>query len=173
MKKLYLTLILSCSLMLMTGIAWAADCINVTCQELGYTTTGINSDCSKTLSCPFDSTYSACITYRTFTNGSCPANASICNSRYKITSCKSGYTLSQDRTKCVENTYEVVLTEVGSSKLQVVKAVATITGLGTKEAKELVDSVPSVIKSGVTQTEAAEIKKTLEDLGARVGIKNL
>ena len=103
MKKLYLTLVLSCSLMLMTGIAWAADCVNVTCQELGYTTTGINSDCSKTLSCPFDSTYSACITYRTFANGSCPANASICNSRYKITSCKSGYTLSQDRTKCVAN----------------------------------------------------------------------
>ena len=171
MKKLYLTLILSCSLMLMTGIAWAADCVNVTCQELGYTTTGINSDCSKTLSCPFDSTYSACITYRTFTNGSCPANANICSSRYKITSCKSGYTLSQDRTKCVENTYEVVLTEVGSNKLKVMKAVQTITGLGAKDAKALVDNAPSIIKSSVTQTEAAEIKKTLEDLGATVEIK--
>ena len=171
MKKLYLTLILSCSLMLMTGIAWAVDCVNVTCQELGYTTTGINSDCSKTLSCPFDSTYSACITYRTFTNGSCPANANICSSRYKITSCKSGYTLSQDGTKCVEITHEVVLTEAGSKKVNVIKEVSTITGLGLKEAKDLVDGAPKTIKEGVAKAEAEEMKKKLEEAGAKVELK--
>ncbi len=70
-----------------------------------------------------------------------------------------------------KSTVDVVLTAVGQQKIQVIKAVKEITGKGLKEAKELVDKLPAVIKSGVDPEEAEEIKKKLESAGAEVELK--
>ena len=67
--------------------------------------------------------------------------------------------------------FNVVLAEVGASKMGVIKLVKEITGLGLKEAKELVDSAPKAIKENVGKDEAEEIKKKLEDAGAKVELK--
>ncbi len=67
--------------------------------------------------------------------------------------------------------FTVVLKEAGASKLAVVKAVKELTGLGLKEAKDLVDGAPSNIKEGVTKAEAEGLKKSLEDAGAVVELK--
>ena len=66
--------------------------------------------------------------------------------------------------------FEVVLTEVGPKKINVIKAVRQVTSLGLKEAKEVVDGCPKTIKDGVNKDEAAEIKKTFEAEGAKVEI---
>lgn len=72
----------------------------------------------------------------------------------------------------VEKTeFDVILTSAGAAKLQVVKEVKTITNLGLKEAKDLVDGAPGVVKSGVSKDEAESIKKALEEAGASVEIK--
>ena len=68
-------------------------------------------------------------------------------------------------------TVDVVLTGCGDKKIQVLKAVRELTGLGLKEAKEVVDNVPKVVKEGVSKEEAADIKKSLEEQGAQVEIK--
>ena len=67
--------------------------------------------------------------------------------------------------------FTVVLKEAGASKLAVVKAVKELTGLGLKEAKDLVDGAPSNIKEGVTKAEAEGLKKSLEEAGAVVELK--
>ena len=67
--------------------------------------------------------------------------------------------------------FDVVLTAAGGSKLQVVKAVKELTGLGLKEAKELVDGAPKAIKEGVGKDEADGMKKALEEAGAEVELK--
>ena len=67
--------------------------------------------------------------------------------------------------------FNVVLAEVGASKMGVIKLVKEITGLGLKEAKELVDNAPKGIKENVGKDEAEEIKKKLEDAGAKVELK--
>lgn len=67
--------------------------------------------------------------------------------------------------------FDVVLTSAGSAKLQVVKAVKELTGLGLKEAKELVDGAPKAIKEGVAKDEAEALKKQLEEAGAEVELK--
>ena len=67
--------------------------------------------------------------------------------------------------------FEVVMKGFGENKVNVIKVVRTITGLGLKEAKDLVEGVPSVIKEGVNKAEAADIKKQLEEAGASVEIK--
>lgn len=67
--------------------------------------------------------------------------------------------------------FTVVLTGVGEKKIQVIKEVRVITGLGLKEAKDLVDGAPKPVKEGVSKAEAAEIKKKLEDAGATVELK--
>ena len=67
--------------------------------------------------------------------------------------------------------FDVILTAPGGSKLQVVKAVKELTGLGLKEAKELVDGAPKAIKEGVGKDEAEGIKKALEEAGAEVELK--
>jgi large subunit ribosomal protein L7/L12 len=67
--------------------------------------------------------------------------------------------------------FDVVLTEIGQAKINVIKAVRTITSLGLKEAKELVDSAPKPVKEGVSQSEADEIKSKLEEAGATVELK--
>lgn len=67
--------------------------------------------------------------------------------------------------------FEVVLTAAGSSKIQVIKELRGITGLGLKEAKELVDSAPSSVKVGVSKEEAEDVKTKLEGVGASVEVK--
>lgn len=67
--------------------------------------------------------------------------------------------------------FDVVLTAIGEKKVNVIKAVRSITGLGLKEAKDLVDSAPSSIKEGASKDEAEEAKKQLEEAGAAVELK--
>lgn len=69
------------------------------------------------------------------------------------------------------STVNVILTSCGDKKIQVLKAVREITGLGLKEAKDLVDACPKPIKEGIEKDEAESIKKTLEEQGAQVEIK--
>ena len=70
-----------------------------------------------------------------------------------------------------KNEFDVILASAGGSKMGVIKLVKEITGLGLKEAKELVDNAPKPIKEGISQADADEIKKKLEDAGATVEIK--
>ena len=67
--------------------------------------------------------------------------------------------------------FDVVLTSFGANKVQVIKAARSITGLGLKEAKDLVESAPTTVKEAVTKQEAEELKKQLEEAGASVEIK--
>jgi large subunit ribosomal protein L7/L12 len=67
--------------------------------------------------------------------------------------------------------FDVVLSEAGGQKIQVIKVVRAITGLGLKEAKDLVDGAPNPVKEGVPQDEADQIKAQLEEAGATVEIK--
>ncbi len=67
--------------------------------------------------------------------------------------------------------FDAVLASIGEKKINVIKEVRAITGLGLKEAKDLVESAPKAIKEAVTKDEAEEIKKKLEDVGATVEIK--
>ncbi len=70
-----------------------------------------------------------------------------------------------------KTTFDVVLTEVGGAKLGVVKVVKDLTGLGLKEAKDLVDGAPKPVKEGISKEEAEAIKKALEEAGAKAEIK--
>ena len=70
-----------------------------------------------------------------------------------------------------KTSFDVVLAEVGATKLQVVKAVKEACGLGLKEAKDLVDGAPSTIKEGVAKDEAENLKKAIEEAGAKVELK--
>ncbi|HZT86009.1 MAG TPA: 50S ribosomal protein L7/L12 [Gaiellaceae bacterium] len=70
-----------------------------------------------------------------------------------------------------KTSFDVVLTEAGGQKIQVIKVVRAVTGLGLKEAKDLVDSAPKPVKEGVAQEEADQIKAQLEEAGATVELK--
>lgn len=70
-----------------------------------------------------------------------------------------------------KTSFDVVLAEVGAAKLQVVKAVKEDCGLGLKEAKELVDGAPSTLKEGMSKDEAENLKKAIEEAGAKVELK--
>ena len=67
--------------------------------------------------------------------------------------------------------FDVVLTSAGASKINVIKEVRTITGLGLKEAKDLVEAAPKAVKEGVSKEEAEQIKSKLEEAGATVEVK--
>src|SRR5450755_2193990 len=67
--------------------------------------------------------------------------------------------------------FSAVLTEIGPNKIPVIKVVRELTGLGLKEAKDLVDASPKAVKEGVTREEADKIKAALEEVGAKVEIK--
>jgi len=67
--------------------------------------------------------------------------------------------------------FDVILANIGEKKINVIKEVRTITGLGLKEAKDLVESAPKVVKEGAKKDEAEELKKKLEDAGATVELK--
>lgn len=70
-----------------------------------------------------------------------------------------------------KSSFDVILAEVGGAKLQVVKAVKEACGLGLKEAKDLVDGVPAKIKEGLSKEEAENLKKAIEESGAKVELK--
>ena len=67
--------------------------------------------------------------------------------------------------------FDVELTEVGAEKVKVIKVVREVTGLGLKEAKDVVDGAPKIVKEAATKEEAEEIKKKLEEVGAKVTLK--
>ena len=71
----------------------------------------------------------------------------------------------------VQTAFDVVLAEAGANKINVIKEVRAITNLGLKEAKDLVEGAPKTVKEGVTKDEAEQIKKKLEDAGAKVQVK--
>jgi large subunit ribosomal protein L7/L12 len=70
-----------------------------------------------------------------------------------------------------KTSFDVILTDAGAAKLGVVKVVKDLTGLGLKEAKDLVDGAPKPVKEGIAKEEAESIKKALEEAGAKVEIK--
>ena len=70
-----------------------------------------------------------------------------------------------------KSSFDVVLVEAGAAKIQVVKAVKEACGLGLKEAKDLVDGVPSTLKEGLSKDEAENLKKAIEEAGAKVELK--
>ena len=70
-----------------------------------------------------------------------------------------------------KDSFDVELTEVGSEKVKVIKVVREATGLGLKEAKDLVDGAPKMVKEGASKDEAEAIKKSLEEVGAKVTLK--
>ena len=70
-----------------------------------------------------------------------------------------------------KTSFDVIFAEVGTAKLQVVKAVKEACGLGLKEAKDLVDAVPAKIKEGLSKDEAENLKKAIEEAGAKVELK--
>tara|TARA_B100000953_G_C17893276_1_gene381977 strand:+ start:362 stop:739 length:378 start_codon:yes stop_codon:yes gene_type:complete len=81
-------------------------------------------------------------------------------------------TAGSEETAAEEKTdFDVILTEVGSNKIAVIKEVRTITSLGLKEAKDLVEGAPQPIKHGVAKADAEEMKKSLEAAGAKVELK--
>ncbi|MCF3643084.1 50S ribosomal protein L7/L12 [Rhizobium sp. TRM95111] len=67
--------------------------------------------------------------------------------------------------------FDVILADAGANKINVIKEVRAITGLGLKEAKDLVEAAPKAVKEGVSKGEAADLKKKLEDAGAKVDVK--
>ena len=71
----------------------------------------------------------------------------------------------------VKTSFDVILLEAGAAKLGVVKVVKDLTGLGLKEAKDLVDGAPKPVKEGIAKEEAESIKKALEEAGAKVEVK--
>ena len=71
----------------------------------------------------------------------------------------------------IQTEFDVIIKSPGQAKISVIKAVRGITDLGLKEAKELVDSAPKAVKEGVSESEANEIKTTLEEAGAEVEVK--
>ena len=84
----------------------------------------------------------------------------------------AGVAASVDEEAAVEQTeFDVNLKSAGAQKIQVIKVVRTITALGLKEAKDLVDGAPSMVKEKITKEEAENIKKQLEEVGAEVEIK--
>ena len=70
-----------------------------------------------------------------------------------------------------QDSFDVILTDVGDKKINIIKEVRAATGLGLKEAKDLVEGAPKAIKEGVAKAEAEEIKKKFEEAGAKIDLK--
>ena len=70
-----------------------------------------------------------------------------------------------------KNEFDVILSEIGDKKIQVIKTIRALTGLGLKEAKALVDEAPKAVQEGVSKEDAEDIKKQLEEVGATVEVK--
>jgi large subunit ribosomal protein L7/L12 len=80
-------------------------------------------------------------------------------------------TSNSNATEELKDKFEVVLVSIGENKINVIKEVRAITGLGLKEAKDLVEAAPKTVKSDASISEAEEIKKKLESVGAKVDLK--
>ena len=80
-------------------------------------------------------------------------------------------TSGEESTAEEKSEFEVILLEIGSNKIGVIKEVRTITGLGLKESKDLVEGAPKPLKQGVAKADAEEMKKSLEAAGAKVELK--
>ena len=78
---------------------------------------------------------------------------------------------AEDQKSAEKDSFDVVLTEVGDKKINIIKEVRAVTGLGLKEAKDLVEGAPKNIKEGVAKAEAEEIKKKFEEAGAKIELK--
>jgi large subunit ribosomal protein L7/L12 len=78
----------------------------------------------------------------------------------------SGEAAAEEKTE-----FDVILTDIGAKKINVIKAVRQITGLGLKEAKDAVESAPTTIKEGISSADAQETKKVLEEAGAKAEVK--
>lgn len=84
----------------------------------------------------------------------------------------AGPAVAGDAAAAEEKTeFDVVMTSFGSNKIGVIKAIRAITGLGLKEAKDMVEGVPATVKEAVSKDEAADVKKQLEEAGASVEVK--
>ena len=79
--------------------------------------------------------------------------------------------LQADAQKEEQTEFDAILKSFGAQKIQVIKVIRTITGLGLKEAKDLVEGAPKTVKEGVSKEEAEDIKKKLEEVGAEVEVK--
>ena len=99
--------------------------------------------------------------------------AEILKTEYGIEPAAAAVAVAGPAAEAVEEktSFDVILKSAGANKLQVVKAVKELTGLGLKEAKDLVDAAPGELKKGVTKDEAEALKKQLEESGAEVELK--
>lgn len=88
-----------------------------------------------------------------------------------VSASKSTESLKEEIIVEEKTTFNVILVAIGNNKIPVIKAVRSITGLGLKEAKELVESAPVILKESVNKNDAEVLKKTLEAVGASVDIK--
>ena len=88
-----------------------------------------------------------------------------------VKACEEEFGVSAAAAEEEKTEFDVELTEVGPNKVKVIKVVREATGLGLKEAKEVVDSAPKAVKSGVSKEEAEELKTKLEAEGAKVTLK--
>ena len=88
-----------------------------------------------------------------------------------VVSAAASGTVTGDETAEEKTEFDVVLAAFGAKKINVIKEVRAATGLGLKEAKDLVESAPKVIKEGVSKDEAEKLKKVLEEVGATVELK--
>ena len=77
----------------------------------------------------------------------------------------------EEQKSAEKDTFDIVLKEVGDKKINIIKEVRAATGLGLKEAKDLVEGAPKTIKEGVAKAEAEEIKKKFEESGAKIELK--
>ena len=78
---------------------------------------------------------------------------------------------AEEQKSAEKDTFDIVLKEVGDKKINIIKEVRAATGLGLKEAKDLVEGAPKTIKEGVAKAEAEEIKKKFEESGAKIDLK--
>ena len=78
---------------------------------------------------------------------------------------------AEEQKSAEKDTFDIVLSEVGDKKINIIKEVRAATGLGLKEAKDLVEGAPKTIKDGVAKAEAEEIKKKFEESGAKIELK--
>ena len=78
---------------------------------------------------------------------------------------------AEEQKSAEKDSFDIILTEVGDKKINVIKEVRAATGLGLKEAKDLVEGAPKTIKEGVAKAEAEEIKKKFEESGAKIELK--
>ena len=88
-----------------------------------------------------------------------------------VKACEEEFGVSAAAAEEEKTEFDVELTEVGAEKVKVIKVVREVTGLGLKEAKDVVDGAPKVVKEGATKEEAEDIKKKLEEVGAKVTLK--